>query len=124
MTDDFSFSSGCDEIYSNVSVLLNSPSYPNPYPPGKDCTYIVSQPNGTYVNFSILAMDINCQAMFGSEADYLEIRDGRLEDSPLMGKWCGNGSNSPKIMQSTQNHLRIRLYRSNTSVVLDRHKYI
>ena len=38
--------------------FLTSPSYPENYPNGADCTYIISQPNGTYVNMTILDLDL------------------------------------------------------------------
>ena len=50
-------------------------------------------------------MDIDCR---GLPSDYIEMRDGDSEDSPQMGKFCGNGSNVPESMHTTQNHLRIR----------------
>ena len=103
---------GCDMNFSDASGILSSPLHPNPYPSGKDCAYIISQPNGTYINFTVVTMDIDCQEMLGSEVDYLEFRDGIFESSPLMGRSCGNGSNFPATMQTTQHHLRIRLYRT------------
>ena len=57
-----------------------------------DSVYLISQPNGTYINISFISMDINCQDIF-STSDYIEIRDGNTKDSPLMEKFCGNGSN-------------------------------
>ena len=96
---------GCGGTYSNASGVLTSPSYPNQYPELADCVYLISQPNGTYVNISFLAMDIDCQ---GKQSDFIEMRDGSSQDSPLMGRFCGNGSNVPAFMQTTQNHLRIR----------------
>ena len=97
----------CGGTYSNASGVLSSPSYPNAYPEMADCVYLISQPNGTYVNISFLTMDIDCQEMY-SQSDYIEMRDGSSQDSPLMGMFCGNGSNVPDFMQTTQNHLRIR----------------
>ena len=101
----------CGGNYSNASGVLTSPSYPNAYPELADCVYLISQPNGTYVNISFLSMDIDCQEVLTSEGltpDYIEMRDGNSEDSPLMGRFCGNGSNVPDFMQTSQNHLRIR----------------
>ena len=71
-----------------------------------DCNYIISQPSGTYVNISFVHMDLICHA---AGSDYIEIRDGIAEDSFLMGTFCGNGSNVPASLQTTQNHMRIRL---------------
>ena len=109
-----SCSTNCDKNYTNGRGLVISPSYPNQYPPGKDCTYIVTQPNGTYVHFNITNIDVDCQEMFGADVDYLEVRDGNSEESPMMGKWCGNGSDIPATMQTTQNHLRIRFETSSS----------
>ena len=95
----------CGANSSNASGVLSSPSHPNPYPHLADCVYLISQPNGTYVNISFLSMDIDCQ---GTLSDYIEMRDGYSEDSPLMARFCGNGSNVPDFIQTTKNHLRIR----------------
>ena len=69
------------------------------------CIYLISLPNGTYVNITILSMDIDCQ---GTPSDFIELRDGNSEDSPLMGQFCGNGTHIPAFMHTTQNNLRIR----------------
>ena len=96
---------GCGGYYTNETGILTSPSYPDPYPPAQDCIYIVSQPIGTYLKFTVTAMDINCHDL-GS--DYLQISDGKSEDSPLMGRFCGDEGSMPESMQTTQNHLRLR----------------
>ena len=98
----------CGGNYSNASGVLSSPSYPNAYPEVAVCVYFISQPNGTYVNISFLTMDIDCEGLTTLTSDHIEVRDGSSEDSPLMGMFCGNGSNVPAFMQTTQNHLRIR----------------
>ena len=98
----------CGGNYSNANGDLTSPLYPDSYPEAADCVYLISQPNGMYINISFLSMDIDCQGLTTLTSDYIEMRDGNSEDSPLMAKFCGNGSNIPNFMQSTQNHLRIR----------------
>ena len=97
----------CGGNYTNASGVLTSPSYPNPYPHLADCIYLISQPNGTYVNVSFITMDVVCQESY-STSDYIEMRDGNSEDSPLMGRFCGNNSDVPAFIQTTQNHLRLR----------------
>ena len=96
----------CGGSFTKKSGLLTSPLYPNPYP-NADCIYLISQPNGTYLNISFLSMDIFCEDLIPG-SNYIEIRDGNSEDSPLMGKLCGNGDNDPGFMMSTQNHLRLK----------------
>jgi len=101
----------CGGSFSNFSGILTSPSHPNQYPELADCVYLITQPNGTYVNISFLNIEIDCQEVLTSEgftSDYIEMREGNSEDSPLMGRICGNGSNVPAFMQTTQNHMRIR----------------
>ena len=97
----------CGGNYTNSSGILTSPSYPNPYPHLADCIYYISQPNGTYVNISFISMDVNCQEHYFA-SDYIEMRDGDSEDSPVIGRFCGNESDVPASMQTSQNHLRIR----------------
>ena len=93
----------CKE-YNTPNGALTSPYYPAPYPDGSDCTYTISQANGTYITLTILNFDIenNCAN------DYLEIRDGDWEKSLLIGKFCGNMNQIPKTIQSSHNHLWIR----------------
>ena len=95
----------CGGNYSNASGAISSPSYPDDYPEQADCIYLISLQNGMVVNIDFHTMDIDCQ---GSPSDYIEMRDGNSENSPLMARLCGNGSNIPDIIQTTQNHLRIR----------------
>ena len=101
----------CGGNYSNSRDILSSPSHPNQYPEVADCVHLISTPSGTYVNISFISMDINCREVITSEGlayDFIEMRDGSSEKSPLMVKLCGNGSNVPDFMQTTQSHLRIR----------------
>ena len=92
--------------YSTPSGLLTSAHYPNPYPDNSECTYTISQGRGTYINLTIRTFDIEESESEGTCYDYLEIRDGDSEDSPLMGKFCG--TNIPQFMHSTNNFLWIR----------------
>ena len=95
----------CGGNYTNASGILFSPLHPNAYPDLADCVYLISLPTGIYVNISFLSVDIDCQ---GKPSDYIEMRDGNSEDSPLMARICGNVSNVPDFMQTTQNQMRIR----------------
>ena len=98
-------STACGGTFSDATGTLTSPLYNASYPELMDCVYLVSQPNGMFINVSLPNVDISC---YGTPSDYVELRDGNTEDSPLMGSFCGNGGNIPNFMQTTQNHLRIR----------------
>ena len=112
------FNFTCGGNFSNQSGVINSPLFPNPYPTA-DCVYLISQPTGTYVNISFLTMDIDCKENLSEsdflkeennpESDYLEIRDGKSENSPFIRRLCGNESDVPAFITATQNHMHIRL---------------
>ena len=95
----------CGGNYSNASGVLSSPLHPYNYPDLVDCVYLISQPIGTYVKISFISMDIDCQ---GTSTDFIGMRDGHHEDSPQIARFCGNGSNVPDFIQTTQNQMRIR----------------
>ena len=96
----------CGGNYSNQSGILTSPLYPNPYPTA-DCVYLISQPNGKYINISFLTLDINCLET-NSVSDFVEIKDGKSENSLSIGKLCGNDSRAPVFLTTTQNYMLIR----------------
>ena len=68
----------------------------------------MSVSENTIIRLTIIDFDIE----WGAEDcpnDFLEIRDGDSDMSPLLGKFCGNESKiESKIMFSTQNKMWIR----------------
>ena len=95
----------CGGNFTNSSGILTSPSYPNQYQGMEECVYLITTPIGTLVNISFLTMDINCN---GTPSDYIEMRNGISEDSPLMGRLCGDSSQVPLFLQTRKNNLRIK----------------
>ena len=95
---------GCGGNNTDAYGSISLPSYQDPYPRQAGCVYLITQPERTYVNISLLSLDLDCQ---GTPSDYIEMRDGSSEESPLMAKFCGNGSQWYGSMQTTQNNLRI-----------------
>ena len=100
----------CGGNMATLNGFLNSPSYPDNYPDNVVCDYIISQPTGMYVNLTVLMFDtydIDCETAFVDAGyDFLEIRDGNSEESPLIGRFCGN--KIPASMYSTNNNMWIR----------------
>ena len=90
----------CGGNFTTPKGLLTSPSYPEKSPTDKECVYIITQPMGFFLNLTTMMFHIGgispCH-------DYLEIRDGSSEESPLIGKFCG--TNIPRAIQSTQSHV-------------------
>ena len=104
-TSYWSFSGGaCGGNLTNPNGILTSPSYPYNYPNNQDCVYTITQSSDTFLNLKIFVFDLTSKDC--PDKDYLQIRDGISEDSPLIGQFCG--TNIPKSIQTTQNDMWIR----------------
>ncbi|KAL3108031.1 hypothetical protein niasHT_018193 [Heterodera trifolii] len=90
--------------------LLSSPEFPHLSPNSLDCQWILSATPGRRLKFTVdpktfLLMgtrddDGNCAE------DFLEVRDGPSEASPLVGRYCKN--EAPSSIFSTGEHLHVR----------------
>ena len=101
------FASGqCGGYFTQQYGLLTSPSYPEKYRQQEDCTYIISRPKFTYINLTIMKFSTL------RSYDFLEIRDGDEEVSPLIGTF--SGTTIPSSIQSTQNKMLIRYLKLST----------
>ncbi|KAM7538912.1 hypothetical protein Aperf_G00000048657 [Anoplocephala perfoliata] len=84
--------------------FITSPSYPEFYKPNKECIWKIVVPTGFSVALTFLSFDIekhdNCVY------DYLEIRDGISENSPVLKKLCGTPLPTP--IKSTNNMMYIK----------------
>ena len=99
----------CGGTFSLPFGILTSPSYPQNYPDNADCIYIISQPIGNAITLSFLCF--YTQKWFGTCYDYLEIRDGPSEASPVLEKLCGGGWDDilpANYLQSNTNQLWLR----------------
>ena len=69
-----------------------------------DCIYTIAQPDNTFIEMTILTLELGYKVWAEAE-DYLEIRDGGSNESPLLGKfnlgWAGS-------IRSTKNFLWMR----------------
>ena len=82
-------------IMTTTNGILTSPSYPHFYPSDADCFYIVKQPNLSFFKLNFHSMDIADECTLSScpsqcPWDYLEIRYGQSESSPLLKKLCAS----------------------------------
>ncbi|XP_053307274.1 tolloid-like protein 2 [Spea bombifrons] len=86
------------------SGQIQSPNYPDDYRPSKECIWKITVLEGFLVGLSFQAFEIerhdNCAY------DYLEVRDGISEASPLIGHFCGY--EKPEDIKSTSNKLWIK----------------
>ncbi|XP_048462936.1 cubilin [Rhincodon typus] len=88
----------------NGNGVIESPYYPKSYPHDKSCEWVINQLEGQVVTLNFISFDIenatNCNN------DYVEVRDGPVIDSPLIGKYCG--TNIPPIVQSMQRSMFVK----------------
>ncbi|XP_056319001.1 bone morphogenetic protein 1a [Danio aesculapii] len=80
---------------------IQSPNYPDDYRPNKVCVWKITVAQGYHVGLTFQSFEIerhdNCAY------DYLEVRDGNSESSPLLGRFCGY--DKPDDIKSSSNQL-------------------
>ncbi|XP_008536249.2 tolloid-like protein 1 isoform X1 [Equus przewalskii] len=97
------------EIRKNEGQI-QSPNYPDDYRPMKECVWKITVSEDYYVGLTFQAFEIerhdNCAY------DYLEVRDGTSENSPLIGRFCGY--DKPEDIKSTSNTLWMKFVSDGT----------
>ncbi|XP_068160694.1 cubilin [Antennarius striatus] len=99
----------CGGIFSGTGQI-RSPYHPNAYPHNKECTWVINQPEGYVVTLNFLSFDVEGGSC---RYDYVEVRDGSMPSSPLLGTFCG--SNIPPSLQSTQKSIFIH-FKTDSSI--------
>ena len=107
----------CGGHFTAKNGLITSPSYPNAYDFDKNCVYIISGSEDTYIDLVILTFNLDTVDPYGGSLvtcrglgtyDYVELRDGGSGASPLIAKLCGK--DKPTLLHSTQNKMWIRCH--------------
>ncbi|XP_074549445.1 cubilin [Halichoeres trimaculatus] len=102
---------GCGGTFTDSEGIIISPNWPNDYAHNRQCIYLIRLPAGEEVSLNFTHM--NLESHSSCAFDYVEVRDGRLETDPLIGKYCG--STLPAPIRSSSNFLWLR-FRSDSSV--------
>lgn len=97
------------------SGVIRSPNYPDYYPPGLDCTWIIQTNPGQQIRLNVTEFDLE-GGYNACRADYLEIRNGPSKDSPLIGRFCGRELKSNVLIS----HSNFLLLHMKTDEVLSR----
>ncbi|XP_077347020.1 cubilin isoform X1 [Lithobates pipiens] len=103
-------STACDMAYTEATGVFTSPNYPANYPTNRQCVYTIT----TEFNMQIMLnfTDFKLENYEDCARDYVEIRDGGYEVSPLLGRFC---SGPPALIISHSNKLWIK-FRSDSAV--------
>ncbi|XP_014429200.3 scavenger receptor cysteine-rich domain-containing protein DMBT1-like isoform X1 [Pelodiscus sinensis] len=99
----------CGGVLQYSSGTFHSPFYPGNYPNNADCVWEIEAENNYHIILSF--RDISTEGS-GCQYDYIEIYDGALYTSPLLGKICYN---STPTYTSSSNLMTVRFH-SDSSV--------
>uniref|UniRef100_A0A8C6T2M0 Metalloendopeptidase n=1 Tax=Neogobius melanostomus TaxID=47308 RepID=A0A8C6T2M0_9GOBI len=100
----------CGGDITKDSGQIQSPNYPDDYRPSKECVWRISVSEGYNVGLSFQAFEI--ERHDSCAYDYLEVRDGPLETSPLIGRFCGY--DKPEDVRSTSHTLWMKFVSDGT----------
>ncbi|CAL1528874.1 unnamed protein product [Lymnaea stagnalis] len=98
------YESICGGEITKEDGFLSSPNYPDDYRPQKNCVWKITVEEGLHVALKFQSFDIENHD--GCVYDYLEVRDGPTEQSPLVGKYCGY--RIPEDIKSSGRHLYVK----------------
>ncbi|KAJ8670094.1 hypothetical protein QAD02_001353 [Eretmocerus hayati] len=78
----------CGGRYFAESGYIRSPGYPEKYPKNKNCVWIIEARNKFQVTatFNSFQLENSSNCIY----DFLEVRSGSQDNSPLLGKFCGS----------------------------------
>uniref|UniRef100_A0A4W3GNC2 Metalloendopeptidase n=1 Tax=Callorhinchus milii TaxID=7868 RepID=A0A4W3GNC2_CALMI len=100
----------CGGEIHKESGQIQSPNYPDDYRPMKECVWKITMSEHYHVGLIFQAFEIerhdNCAY------DYLEVRDGSSENSPMIGRFCGY--DKPEDIKSTSNTLWMKFVSDGT----------
>ncbi|CAF96612.1 unnamed protein product, partial [Tetraodon nigroviridis] len=100
----------CGGEITKDSGQIQSPNYPDDYRPSKECVWRIAVSEGYNVGLSFQAFEI--ERHDSCAYDYLEVRDGPLETSPLIGRFCGY--DKPEDVRSTSHTLWMKFVSDGT----------
>ncbi|XP_007935102.1 deleted in malignant brain tumors 1 protein [Orycteropus afer afer] len=102
-------SSNCGGLLLNASGTFSSPSYPGFYPNNANCVWeiVVNSSSRINLGFNDLQLEMHNNCMY----DYVEIFDGPLNSSNLLGKLCNR---TRQVFTSSSNRMTVR-FRSDVS---------
>jgi hypothetical protein len=79
--------------------VLTSPGYPDQYPGGLECLYIIHAQNGRIITLEIDDLDLD------NLRDYILVRDGDSPKNQPIARFTGDMENNQRVVISTNNKL-------------------
>ncbi|OXU20544.1 hypothetical protein TSAR_014165, partial [Trichomalopsis sarcophagae] len=94
----------CGGHFYAESGSIRSPNYPERYPKNKECVWIIEAKNKYLISLSAISFEIELSP--NCAYDYLEIRSGSQENSPLLGRFCGKTINQEIVSMTNQMYIK------------------
>uniref|UniRef100_A0A671W3P3 Metalloendopeptidase n=1 Tax=Sparus aurata TaxID=8175 RepID=A0A671W3P3_SPAAU len=94
----------CGGEVKRDSGQIQSPNYPDDYQSNKVCVWKITVAEGFNVGLSFQSFEI--ERHDSCTYDYVEVRDGGSESSPLLGRFCGY--DKPDDIKSSSNRLWLK----------------
>lgn len=94
----------CGGEVKRDSGQIQSPNYPDDYQSNKMCVWKISVEDGFNVGLSFQSFEV--ERHDSCAYDYVEVRDGGSESSPLLGRFCG--FDKPNDIKSSSNQLWLK----------------
>ena len=91
-------------LITGQNGVIQSPSYPRPYPNNADITWVLMGPSAGTISITFRAFSLEEDS--ACRYDYVELRDGPASNSPFIGKFCGR--NVPATFMSADNALFVK----------------
>ncbi|KAK2571661.1 Coagulation factor V [Acropora cervicornis] len=100
-------SDDCSRYITTASGSINSSSFLGSYPANKDCTWLIEISNNKIISFMFTLFDVYQGSNPEScDYDYVEVRDGLTDSSPVIGeKYCNQ--KRPMLITTKKNVARI-----------------
>ncbi|XP_058975812.1 cubilin homolog [Musca domestica] len=92
----------CGGEYRTLFGVIKSPNWPNAYADNMNCTWVITAPLGYKIELKVQNFTLEDECV----GDFLEIRNGVSDSSPLIGRYCGN--QIPSRIPSFGNGLHVR----------------
>ncbi|XP_037366570.1 cubilin isoform X2 [Talpa occidentalis] len=96
----------CNREYNKAFGNLKSPGWPDNYNNNLDCTIILTAPQNHTISLFFHSFGIEDSSE--CRHDFLEVRNGSENSSPLLGTYCGTLLPNPLFSQNNQLHLRFK----------------
>ncbi|XP_050407117.2 cubilin, partial [Patella vulgata] len=96
----------CGAALTDTFGVITSPNYPGNYPHQRECIWTISVPDGNQILLNVT--DFLMESHVNCNYDYLEIRNGGYQTSPLVGKYCGRTIDNIIVSHSNRMWLKFK----------------